>query len=127
VDYYKKKLITYTNKGKLASYKGNIIYYILILNSKIVKGSNIYINKRIFKNYKLFIKRKENINNNLKERSILYKSYINPSFKTLIKCYKITFIQETLIKVNDNKDELIKDFNYYYNKNYIKNDFNLSY
>jgi hypothetical protein len=127
VGYYKKKLTTYTNKGKLVSYKGDIIYYMLILNSKVIKGNNIHINKRILKNYKPLIKRKESTNNNLKERSILYKSHINPSFKTLAKCYKITFIRETLIKVDNNKDELIKDFNYYYTKNHIKNNFNLSY
>jgi hypothetical protein len=127
VGHYKKKLITRANKGKLISYKGDIIYYMLILNGKVVKGSNIYINKRILENYKPLIKRKESINNDLRERSILYKSHINPSFKTLAKRYKITLTRDTLIEVNNNGDELIKDFNYYYIKNYIENDFNLSY
>jgi hypothetical protein len=127
VGHYNKKLITRANKSKRISYKGDIIYRILILDSKIVNRSNIHINKHIPKNYKPLIKRKESINNNLKERSILYKSHINPSFKTLAKRYKITFTRETLIEVNNDKDKLIKDFNHYYTENHFKNHFNLPY
>jgi hypothetical protein len=127
VGHYKKKLITYANEGKLVSYKGDIIYYMLMLDGKIVKRSNVHINKRILKNYKPLAKRKESTNDDLRERSISYELHINPSFKTLAKCYKITLARETLVEVDDDGDELIKDFNYYYIKNYFKNNFNLSY
>jgi hypothetical protein len=68
VEGYKKKLKDRVEEGKLVKYNSDFIYRILLLNRKIIRGFNVYINKRI--PFKYIPCNKRNFDDNLRERII---------------------------------------------------------